>query len=172
MENRFILYVDADSCPREIRQIILRAVTKREIPSLFVANRELPDVVELEKRNLKTEGGFSLVTMIVVENKDASADNKIVELAQKNSIAITRDIPLADRLVSLGLTVLDDRGSVFTQQNIKERLSLRNLMTKLRQDGLYIERTNALSSKEIQGFANALDRELTKIEKHLKQKRV
>jgi uncharacterized protein YaiI (UPF0178 family) len=169
MDNPFYLYVDADSCPREIREIILRAVVKREIPALFVANIELPDVILLQQKQLKSSDNKDLVTMLVVENKDGSADNKIVELAKKDCIAITRDIPLADRLVSLGLVVLDDRGSVFTAENIKERLSVRNLMTQLRLEGVYVEKTKALGSKEIQGFANALDRELTKLTKIMKQ---
>ena len=135
------------------------------IAGLFVADRLLADVVEIENKKLVDQNGIELVTMVVVEQKEGSADDKIVELADKGKIAITRDIPLANRLVALEVVVLDDRGSVFTEENIKERLSVRNLMTDLREAGLFIERTKPLGSKEIQLFSNALDRELTKIVK-------
>jgi uncharacterized protein YaiI (UPF0178 family) len=169
MKTDATLLIDADSCPRQLRAIILKAAVNRKIPTLFVADRLLTDVVEIENKKLVDENGIKLVTMVVVEQKEGSADDKIVELADKGKITITRDIPLANRLVALDVVVLDDRGSVFTEENIKERLSVRNLMTDLREAGLFIERTKPLGSKEIQLFSNALDRELTKVVKQNEQ---
>ena len=164
------LYIDADSCPRQIRSIILKAVVKRHFSSIFVANRLLPDVTKIENKKLVDNFGTPLVQMIVVENKEDSADDKLVELALEGTIAITRDIILADRLINKGLTVLDDRGNIYTKENIKSRLSERNVMTQMRQWGIFAEKTKAMGAKEVQAFANALDYQLTILEKKVKQK--
>ncbi len=150
------LFVDADSCPKALRAIILKSVNKRKITAVFVADRVLQDVVKVENKT-------HLARMIVVEKGDDSADDAIVSLAQKGALAITRDVILADRLAEKGLTVLDDRGGVFTRENVKERLSVRNMMSELRDYNIYVEKTKPMSPKEIQLFANAFDRELTKI---------
>ncbi|MGI6432254.1 MAG: DUF188 domain-containing protein [Sphaerochaetaceae bacterium] len=152
-----LLLVDADSCPKPQRAIILKAALKRNIPTLFVADRSLPDVIEAQHPEI--------VSMLVVEKGDDSADDTLVTYAKQGFglLAITRDMVLADRLVELNLTVIDDRGGVYTKDNMKERLSLRNLMTDLREQGIYAQKTRPLGPKEIQGFANALDRELTRL---------
>ncbi len=157
-----IIFVDADSCPKALRSIILKAVVKRKVPSVFVADRVLPDVVSVEKSHSKEP---FLVKMVVVEKGDDSADNELVDISIPGALAVTRDVILADRLAQKGVTVLDDRGGVFTKENVKERLSLRNMMSELREYNIYVERTRPMGSKEIQLFANALDREITKITK-------
>lgn len=151
----YTIYVDADSCPRQLRTIILKAVKNRGVRALFVADRPLSDVLELE--NSLQE----LVTMLVIESGDDATDDVLVKMAISGSIAITRDIPLASRLVEKGVVVLDDRGNTYTKENIQERLSIRNVMSELRDYGLFVEQTKPLGPKEIKLFANALDRQLT-----------
>ena len=153
------LFIDADSCPKPLRSIILKAILTRQVPALFVADRALPDVVEL----MKTQG--RLVRMAIVPKGTDSADDYLVRGIRTNSVAITRDVILAARLAERGSTVLDDRGGVFTKETVRERLSMRNLMTSLREQGIYAEKTRPLSAKDIQLFANALDRELTKLQR-------
>ena len=160
---RIMLYVDADSCPRQLRAIILKAVVKRRVTSLFAADRPLPDVVKTESRDLKDDRGVPLVNMVVVEKGDDSADDLLVELGSSGALAITRDIPLASRLAELGMVVIDDRGGRYTSETVGERLSMRNLMTELREYGVFAERTRPLGPREVQAFANALDRELTRM---------
>jgi uncharacterized protein YaiI (UPF0178 family) len=162
-----MLYVDADSCPRQLRAIILKAVEKRSISAIFAADRPLPDVVALENRRLKDSFGTPLVRMLVVEKGDDSADDLLVELGTDGALAITRDIPLATRLAELGMVVLDDRGGTYTRETVRERLSMRNLMTELREYGVFAEKTKPLGPREVQAFANALDRELTRMLKHI-----
>ncbi|WP_422481330.1 YaiI/YqxD family protein [Pleomorphochaeta sp. DL1XJH-081] len=157
------LYVDADSCPRQLRTIILKAVVKRRVSSIFAADRPLPDVVALEKKGLLDPDGIPLVKMIVVEKGDDSADDLLVELGGEGALAITRDIPLATRLAELGMVVIDDRGGSYTKETVKERLSMRNLMTELREYGVFVEKTRPMGPRDIQAFANALDRELTRM---------
>lgn len=157
------LFVDADSCPRPLRTIILKAVLNRKVPAIFVADRPLPDVIEAQEQHCTDDEGNPLVLMIVVEEGDDSADDFLVKIGREDTIAITRDIPLADRLAELGMVVLDDRGGVYTRETIGERLSLRNLMTDLREFGIHIEKTKPLGPREVQAFANALDREITRL---------
>lgn len=163
MDAKAYLYIDADSCPRQLRTIILKAVVKRRVPAIFAADRPLPDVLAIQGRALADEAGTPLVTMIVVEKGDNSADDMLVDLGREGALAITRDIPLADRLAGLGMVVLDDRGGTYTRGTVKERLSMRNMMTELRELGVYAERTRPMGPREVQSFANALDRELTRL---------
>jgi len=84
----------------------------------------------------------------------------LVSRGKNGAIAITRDIPLAADLVKGGLLVLDDRGSVFTTNNIGERLSMRNAMTELRSYGVMSKSSGSMNNRDVQQFANAFDREL------------
>jgi len=154
------LFVDADSCPRQVRAILLKAIQKRRVPAIFVADRSLKDVMEVE--NQETQQPF-LIKMVVVEKGDDSADDFLVENALSGALAVTRDVILADRLVQKGLTVLDDRGGIFTENNVKERLSLRNAMTEFRDMQIFDQKNKPVNARDIQKFANALDRELTKL---------
>ncbi len=158
--SHVIIFVDADSCPKPLRAIMLKAVVRRNIPTVFVADRVLPDVVKVEKSHQKHP---FLVKMVIVEKGDDSADDALVEIATPGSLAVTRDVILADRLAVNGVTVLDDRGGVYTSENVKERLSIRNMMSELREYNIYVEKTKPMGPKEVQLFANALDREITKI---------
>lgn len=142
------IWVDSDSCPRQIREIILRASGRVEINTIFVANRNIPNV----------ENKWSSMQMVPLG--EGQADKYICENAEEGDIAITRDIPLAADLVKEGLLVLDDRGSVFTTDNIGERLSMRNAMTELRSYGVMSKSSGSMSNRYVQQFANAFDKEL------------
>lgn len=162
-----LLFVDADSCPRQLRTIILKAILRRNIPAIFAADRPLPDVVQAEGSGTTDMHGLPLVRMVVVHKGDDSADDMLVTLGREGALAITRDIPLAKRLAQLGMVVIDDRGGTYTKENVGERLSMRNLMTELREYGVFAERTRPLGPKEVQAFSNALDRQLTRMLKAL-----
>jgi len=141
------IYVDADSCPRPARDLVLRRTSKLAIQLIFAANHVIP--------------GCEGAQMELCSAEENSADDRIVELSQKGDIVITRDVPLAKRLVEKGVIVLDDRGRVFTINNINEALSLRNFSVGLANDGLGIERIANYGKKELKNFADALDRTLT-----------
>ncbi len=143
-----IIWVDSDSCPVKIREIVIRAANRVGINAVFVANREIPGV---ESNNS---------SLIVVEKGEGVADAYIVARASEGDLAITRDIPLAADLVAKGVLVLDDRGSVMDSSNIRERLSMRNAMTELRSYGIVSETTKPMSQRDIQQFAAAFDKQL------------
>lgn len=149
----FKIWVDADSCPSEARKIILKASTRLNLPIIFVANRDIP-IKSKEKINT------DLFTMIKTPSLPDAADNYIVENATEKDLVITRDIPLANRLVEKNISVINDRGTKFTQNNIKELLSIRNFNHELAQIGITGEKVKNYGQKEIAKFSNCLDKEL------------
>ena len=142
------IWVDADSCPVRIRQITAKAGERLKLLVIFAANREIP-----------IPKGAS---MVVTENTEQSADLYITENSVEGDLAITRDIPLAKLLVDKGLYVINDRGTIFTRDNINTYLSARNFMYELQANGLAPEKTNSFGKKEIQKFSNLLDSLLAK----------
>ena len=142
------ILVDADSCPRAARDLVQRRAKKLNVRLIFAANRQIPCSEDAE--------------MEICPNGENSADNRIVDLAEKNDLVITRDVPLAKRLVEKIVSVMDDRGRVFTADNINEMLSLRNFAVGLAENGLEIVRTANYGKKELKLFADSLDRFLTR----------
>jgi uncharacterized protein YaiI (UPF0178 family) len=102
-----------------------------------------------------------------------SADDRIVQLAEPGDLAVCRDIPLAARLLAKGVAVIDDRGRIFSDENIRELLSLRDFVVGLAENGLAVERTAGYGKKALKSFADSLDRILTKLlkEQTAKQRR-
>jgi uncharacterized protein len=142
------ILVDADSCPKAARDLAVRRAAKLKLRVIFAANRLIPDAGEAE--------------MEICPNRENSADDRIVELSQEGDIVITRDVPLAKRLVEKGASALDDRGRVFSRGSINEALSLRNFTVALAENGLGVERKAGYGKKELKTFADSLDRILTK----------
>jgi uncharacterized protein YaiI (UPF0178 family) len=145
------ILVDADSCPREAREMTLRAARRRGITTVFAANRPIPGV----------EGADTV--MEVCPAGPNSADDRLVHLAVPGDLAVSRDVPLAKRLIEKGVAVIDDRGRVFSRENIGELVSLRNFMVGLAESGLGYERSASYGRKELKRFADSLDRVLTKL---------
>ncbi|GHU12747.1 UPF0178 protein [Spirochaetia bacterium] len=143
------IYVDADSCPRPARDIILRAAKRTGIPVIFAANRLPPGVPE----------GAALLC----PPGNNAADDAIVARVRPGDLVVTRDIPLTARIVDAGAAVLDDRGRVCTRENIAERLSLRNFTVGLAENGLDFEWAAAYGQRERKTFADTLDRLLTRL---------
>jgi len=148
------IFVDADSCPRDARELTLRTARRRGIPAVFAANRPVPGIIGEN------------VTMEICPSGDNSADDRIVELAEPGDLAISRDIALAKRLLEKDVAVIDDRGRVFSRDNINELLSLRNFTVGLAENGLGVERTANYGKKERKTFADSLDRILVKLLKN------
>jgi len=154
------IFVDADSCPREAREMVLRFSARLKIKTIFAANRLIPGIPASETDN---PGSRKTASMELCPPGEGAADNRIVELARPGDLVLTRDLPLAERLVDLNVSVLDDRGRVFTKENIKERRSLRDFVVGLAENGLETERTASYGKKELNALANSLDRELTRL---------
>lgn len=145
------IYVDADSCPLRVREIICKTAQRLAVSAVFVANRTIPI-----PKNF-------YCTIIVTAACDQAADSYIIAHAVRGDIVITRDIPLAKQLVDAHVMVINDRGVVYTDENIGERLSIRNFMYGLAMNGLSPERTKSFGKKEIMAFARTLDQQMQRI---------
>ena len=150
------ILLDADSCPKAARELLLKRAFKLSLEIIFAANRQVPC-------ECTVDGKKARALMEICPSNDNSADDRIVFLSQKGDLVITRDVPLAKRLIEKNVFVIDDRGRAFTPDNINEMLSLRNFKVGLADNGLEIDRTANYSRKELKSFADSLDRILTRI---------
>ena len=148
------ILVDADSCPRDARELALRAACRLGLRIVFAANRPIPGA------------SGENVTMEICPAGENSADNRIVELAAPGDLAVCRDLALAKRLLEKDITVIDDRGRVFDRNNINELLSLRDFTVGLAENGMGMDRTPNYGKKERQAFADSLDRHLVRLMKN------
>ena len=144
------IWVDADACPKVIKEILFRAADKRQIPLTLVANKLLHCPPSKYIRALQVPAGFDV------------ADNKIVQMVEAGDLVITADIPLAAEVIAKNAHVLNPRGEFYSKDTIQERLTMRNFMDGLRGSGVETGGPPALSQSDRQEFANQLDRFLVK----------
>jgi uncharacterized protein YaiI (UPF0178 family) len=140
------IYVDADGFPRAAKEILIRAVLRLGVPVVFVANKPF-----------RREPSPLISNLLVPDGPDI-ADDRIVALAKPGDLVITTDIPLADRVVSKGAFALNPRGKLYTEENIKDRLAVRDLLSELRDGGLMTGGPPAFGKRDCQAFADQLDR--------------
>lgn len=145
------LHIDGDSCPRAVRDLAARAGKRESVAVVCYANRPIPF-----DSNVAVE-------MVVVEKTEGAADRALIAAAVPGDLALTRDIPLAAELVEAGVAVLNDRGALYTRENIRERLSVRNFMAGLNAVGLKPESTAQYGKREWDEFARTFDREFMKL---------
>ena len=145
------IWIDADACPRVIKDIVFRASQRLQVPVNLVANTKLA----------KHES--ALVRSIVVADGFDVADDYIVDQVTSDDLVITADIPLAARVVARGAIAIDPRGELYTEDNVGERLSMRDLMMSLRADGVVHGGPSQFSTTDRQHFASSLDRLLTQL---------
>lgn len=142
------IWIDADACPREVKELVFRASERANVPVVLVANKSM-----FTPKSPR-------VSMVQVKGGPDVADDHIVTQSSPGDIAVTADIPLAARLVDKGVVVLGPRGEVYDADNIRERLSVRDFMTEIRDAGVMTDGPRAYGPKDKQRFANALDRAL------------
>jgi uncharacterized protein YaiI (UPF0178 family) len=143
------IWVDADACPRVIKDILFRAAERRQLPMVLVANRLLWTPPSRFIRALRVAHGFDV------------ADREIVEQVQAGDLVVTADIPLAAAVIKRGARALDPRGVRYTEDNVQERLAVRNLMDQLRATGIETGGPAPWSQSDSHAFANQLDRILS-----------
>ena len=144
------ILVDADALPGAIRQVLFRAAERVGVPLVMVANQLL-----------RVPESAYISSMAAPSGPDG-ADDRIAELVEPGDLVVTADIPLADRVVEKGACALDPRGQMHTAETIKQRLAMRDLMDQLRTDGAITGGPAAFNRKDVQAFANQLDRFLTR----------
>ena len=144
------IWIDADSCPAQARDIVLKAAAKEELLVTYAANRPLAFSLQ-----------NPLFTMHVCPSTPGAADDYIVEHASEWDIVITRDIPLAARLVEKNICVINDRGIRFDKDNIAKRLKERELSMQMEALGLHKGKGHIpYGGKEIKAFNECFQRVL------------
>jgi len=140
------IWVDADACPRPIKEILYRAAERTRTPMVLVANTPLQTPASPLIRTMRVRRGFDV------------ADREIVDQVAAGDVVVTADIPLAAEVVGRGAHALDPRGVLYTEENIPERLAVRNLMAELRSSGVPTGGPASWSQSDTRAFANQLDR--------------
>lgn len=140
------IWVDADACPNVIKEILFRAADRQRRKVTLVANHPLKRPPSPWIEFLQVPKGFDV------------ADTTIEERCAPGDLVVTQDIPLADAVITLGATVLSPRGVLFTRENIRERLNMRDFMDTMRASGIEMSQPPVLSKQDRQKFANGLDK--------------
>ncbi|MCR8921464.1 YaiI/YqxD family protein [Dasania sp. GY-MA-18] len=147
------IWVDADACPKAIKEILYKAANRSQLALTLVANHALSTPPSPYIKSIQVASGFDV------------ADNYIAQQAQPGDIVITADIPLAADVVAKGAYGINPRGELYTEQNIQQRLTMRNFMEEMRSTGQASGGPPPLDNRDKQSFANSLDRLLSKAQK-------
>jgi len=144
------IWVDADACPNVIKEILFRAAERKKVVLTLVANQPVRIPTTRYIKALQVSAGFDV------------ADKEIVKLAETGDLVITADIPLAAEAITKGAYALNPRGQFYTEDNIRERLAMRDFMDSLRSSGVDTGGPSALNHRNRQSFANELDQFLAR----------
>jgi uncharacterized protein YaiI (UPF0178 family) len=144
------LFIDGDAFPNLLKPIVHRSIERLSIPTKVVANKKI---------NI---GKSEHIEYIIVDLGADEADHHIVELCTENDLVITADIPLADRIISKNAHAIDHRGELYTVDNIKQYLAMRDLMESIRESGEMTSGPKAFGQKDAHAFANQLNAFLSK----------
>ena len=144
------IWVDADACPKVIKEILFRAADRVCMPVILIANQPIQIPRSRHIRSVQVAAGFDV------------ADNYIVQQLETGDLVITADIPLAAEVIAKGGLALNPRGELYTEDNIRQRLNMRDFMDTLRSSGVDTGGPASFSQADRQAFANQLDRLLAK----------
>lgn len=140
------IWVDADACPKVVKEILFRAAERLQVMLVLVANHALRVPPSRFIRSVMVPGGFDV------------ADDYIAREMQAGDLVITADIPLASEVLNKDGVVISPRGERFTENNIRERLTIRDFMEEMRSSGQHSGGPAAFSQADRRNFANELDR--------------
>jgi len=143
------IWVDADACPVVIKEILFRAARRTGVPMILVANQAIRVPPSRNIRTLQVASGFDV------------ADQEIVRRMDAGDLVITSDIPLAAEVIEKGGLALSARGELYSGDDIKARLTMRDFMDTLRASGIHTGGPPVLSQSDRKNFANHLDRILS-----------
>lgn len=144
------IWVDADACPKAIKEILFRVAERTKTELTFVANQR----VQVPRS--------SFINIIQIERGPDVADDEIANSCAPGDLVITADIPLAARVVAKNAVALDPRGKLYDAENIKQILSMRDFMDSLRGSGIETGGPAGFGQRERQNFANLLDQILAR----------
>lgn len=140
------IWVDADACPKVIKEVLYRAAEREQMMVTLVANQGLSVPPSRFMRTLRVRAGFDVT------------DNEIVRRAEAGDLVITADIPLAAEVMEKGAIALNPRGERYSEATIRERLTMRDFMDTMRAGGVQTGGPPTLNQRDRQQFANELDK--------------
>ena len=144
------LFIDGDAFPNLLKPIVLRSIQRLGITTYIIANKKI------------TIGKDENIHYLIVDQGADEADHKIVEMCQEGDLVITADIPLADRIITKNAHAIDHRGELYSVDNIKQYLAMRNLMESIRESGEMTRGPAAFRQKDAHEFANQFNSFLSK----------
>lgn len=143
------IWIDADSCPKAIKEIVFKSSQRLKIKIVLVAN-EYQYIPESD-----------LIELIVVNKDFDAADQHIVDQVEIHDIVITQDIPLASKVLKKKAIAINPRGEIYNENNIGTILSLRDIMKEFRDAGTITGGPAAFGPKNIKQFADSLNKLLS-----------
>ncbi len=147
VHSKLTLWIDADACPKVIKEVIFKVSQRLKLKVILVANSSMHIPLD------------PLISLIKVDQGADVADQYIVKHVKEEDIVVTADIPLAAQIVNKGATAINVRGELYTEENVGERLSYRDFMKELRdQGGLEIGGPPPFGPKDKENFTNGLNR--------------
>ena len=147
------IWVDADACPKVVKEILFRVAERAKIQVTLVANQSLSTPPSAFIKSIRVSAGFDV------------ADNYIVQQIETDDLIITADIPLAAEVIEKGGHALNPRGELYSTETIKQKLVMRDLMDELRGTGEVTGGPPPLNQRDRREFANQLDRFVEKMKK-------
>ncbi|VAW51025.1 Protein YaiI [hydrothermal vent metagenome] len=144
------IWIDADACPVVIKEILFRAAERTQVQLTLIANQQMNIPKSRFIKAIQVAQGFDV------------ADNEIVKRLIAGDLVITSDIPLAADVIEKGGVALSPRGELYTTDNIRARLNMRDFMASLRSSGVDTGGSPALNQGDRKAFANHLDSFLSK----------
>ncbi|MFK5881208.1 MAG: YaiI/YqxD family protein [Sulfurospirillum sp.] len=144
------LFIDGDAFPNLLKPIVLKAIERLDLETYVVSNKKI---------NI---GKSKYITYIIVKAGADEADDHIIDMLDEGDLVITADIPLADRVITRKAHAIDHRGELYSVDNIKQYLAMRDLMQAIRESGEMTKGPSAFDKKDAQKFANQLNSFLIK----------
>lgn len=147
------IWIDADACPKAVKEVTFKFSSRFKVDVCLVANSymSIPHSPH--------------ISLIQVSSGDDVADNYIADHVCQGDLVITADIPLAAKIVETGVVAINPRGEIYDQDNISERLSIRDFMQELRDGGVETSGPSPFGAKDKERFTNSLHRLLSKMER-------
>lgn len=137
------IFIDADACP--VKDEAYKVAARHGLKTFVVSNAFM--VVPRDP----------MIERVVVPSGPDVADDWIAERAGVTDVVVTADVPLADRCVKAGATVLAPNGRAFDTAAMGMALATRNLMSDLRSSGEQTRGPKPFSPRDRSAFLSALD---------------
>ncbi len=142
------VFIDGDNCPSLVLNFMANYCKENKARLKIVANRKI----------MRESPEYE---MIVCEQTKDAADNYIFSNADKDSLVITKDILLAERLVNNEIITINDRGTIFDKYNIKYRLQDRDLNYQLAALGFGGKKSKNYSEEMLRKFTASLEKSMS-----------